>query len=255
MSILAISNVSKSFGPIDVLHGVDLDVDRGEVVGLVGDNGAGKSTLMKIVTGIYSADSGNITLDRQPILDLSPGQRRELGIEMIYQDLALASQQDVAANIFLGREPVRRIFGIPFVDRRSMKQQAREMIDRLGAKLPAINRPVGSFSGGQQQSVAIARALTFNPKVVIMDEPTAALAVREVQGVLDLIRQLKAEGIGIILISHRLNDVLSVTDRIVVLHHGRAAADLRTADTDMTEVVSAIVGGADVADAAAHESM
>ena len=128
------------------------------------------------------------------------------------------------------------------------------MIDRLGAKLPAIHRPVGSFSGGQQQSVAIARALTFDPKVVIMDEPTAALAVREVQGVLDLIRQLKSEGVGVILISHRLNDVLSVTDRIVVLHHGRAAADLRTADTTMAEVVSAIVGGGDMAEAAAHEA-
>ena len=173
---------------------------------------------------------------------------------MIYQDLALARQQDVAANIFLGREPTRKIFGMHFVDRTTMKRDAQAMIDRLGARLPAINRPVGSFSGGQQQSVAIARALTFNPKVVIMDEPTAALAVREVQGVLDLIRQLKAEGIGVILISHRLNDVLSVTDRIVVLHHGRAAANLTTPETDMAEVVSAIVGGGEMAEAAAHEA-
>jgi ABC-type sugar transport system ATPase subunit len=254
MSLLEIKGVSKSFGPVGVLHGVDLSVDRGEVVGLVGDNGAGKSTLMKIVTGIYSTDAGEIRLDGAPILGFTPGERRRMGIEMIYQDLALARQQDVAANIFLGREPIRSILGMRFVDRASMKRDAQAMIDRLGARLPAINRPVGSFSGGQQQSVAIARALTFNPKVVIMDEPTAALAVREVQGVLDLIRQLKAEGIGVILISHRLNDVLSVTDRIVVLYHGRAAANLTTAQTSMAEVVSAIVGGGEMAEAAAHEA-
>ena len=254
MSLLQVRGVTKSFGPVEVLHGVDFHVDPGEVVGLVGDNGAGKSTLMKIVTGIYTADAGDVALDGRPILGLPPGARRELGIEMIYQDLALARQQDVAANIFLGREPVRKILGMNFVDRATMKRAAQQMIDRLGAKLPAITRPVGSFSGGQQQSVAIARALTFDPKLVIMDEPTAALAVREVQGVLDLIRQLKAEGIGVTLISHRLNDVLSVTDRIVVLRHGRAAADLVTARTDMAEVVSAIVGGGGMAGAAAHEA-
>ena len=254
MSLLEINGVSKSFGPVNVLHGVVLTVDRGEVVGLVGDNGAGKSTLMKIVTGMYTADTGAISLDGAPILDFSPGERRRMGIEMIYQDLALARQQDVAANIYLGREPSRSILGMRFVDRALMKRNAQKMIDRLGARLPAISRPVGSFSGGQQQSIAIARALTFNPKVVIMDEPTAALAVREVQGVLDLIRQLKADGIGVILISHRLNDVLSVTDRIVVLNHGRTTANLATEETDMTEVVSAIVGGADMAEVAAHEA-
>ena len=254
MSLLEIKGVAKNFGPVKVLYGVDLAVDCSEVIGLVGDNGAGKSTLMKIVTGIYAADTGLITLDGTPILDFSPGERRRMGIEMSYQDLALARQQDVAANIFLGREPIRSILGMRFVDRVSMKRNAQAMIDRLGARLPAINRPVGSFSGGQQQSVAIARALTFDPKVVIMDEPTAALAVREVQGVLDLIRQLKANGIGVILISHRLNDVLSVTDRIVVLNHGRAAANLITAKTDMAEIVSAIVGGADMAEAAGHEA-
>ncbi|MDJ1007716.1 MAG: ATP-binding cassette domain-containing protein [Paracoccaceae bacterium] len=254
MSLLEIKGVEKSFGPVNVLHGVDFSVDRGEVVGLVGDNGAGKSTLMKIVTGMYTADGGDITLDGQSISDRTPGERRRMGIEMIYQDLALARQQDVAANIFLGREPTRSVLGMRFVDRSAMKRDAQAMIDRLGARLPAINRPVGSFSGGQQQSVAIARALTFEPRIVIMDEPTAALAVREVQSVLDLIRQLSADGIGVILISHRLNDVLSVTDRIVVLNHGHAAANLKTAETDMTEVVSAIVGGGDMAEAAAHEA-
>lgn len=256
MTLLSLKNISKSFGPVDVLHGVDLHVEAGEVVGLVGDNGAGKSTLMKIITGIYRADEGSILMGGDSILHLSPGARRSLGIEMIYQDLALAKQQDVASNIFLGREPTKAFLGfIPgMVDKRVMNKQAQEMIDRLGAHLPSINRPVGTFSGGQQQTVAIARALTFNPKVVIMDEPTAALAVREVQSVLDLIRQLKSQGIAVILISHRLNDVLSVTDRIAVLLHGRAATELVTANTTMTEIVSAIVGGDDMAAAAEHES-
>jgi len=256
MTLLSLSNISKSFGPVDVLHGVDLSVDAGEVVGLVGDNGAGKSTLMKTVTGIYTADQGSITLDGAPILDLNPGERRTLGIEMIYQDLALAKQQDVASNIFLGREPTKRFLGlIPgMVDKREMDRQAKIMIDGLGANLPSINRMVGSFSGGQQQTVAIARALTFNPRIVIMDEPTAALAVREVQGVLDLIRKLKSQGIAVILISHRLNDVLSVTDRIVVLRHGRAVAELTTSQTSMVEVVSAIVGGDGMQAAAEHEA-
>jgi ABC-type sugar transport system ATPase subunit len=255
MTLLTLHGIRKSFGAVDVLHGVDLSVEAGEVVGLVGDNGAGKSTLMKTITGIYRADAGSIELDGKDILPLDPGQRRELGIEMIYQDLSLAKQQDVAANIFLGREPTKKLFGLfpGFVDKAEMDRQAAKMIARLGAHLPSINRSVGSFSGGQQQTVAIARALTFNPKLVIMDEPTAALAVREVQSVLDLIRRLKSEGIAVILISHRLNDVLSVTDRIVVLRHGRAEADLITARTNMNEVVSRIVGGSDISAAAAHE--
>jgi len=255
MTLLSLQGIRKSFGAVDVLHGVDLSVAAGEVVGLVGDNGAGKSTLMKTITGIYRADSGSIEFDGKDILGLDPGQRRELGIEMIYQDLSLAKQQDVASNIFLGREPTRKVFGLfpGFVDKAEMDRQAAKMIERLGARLPSINRSVGSFSGGQQQTVAIARALTFNPKLVIMDEPTAALAVREVQSVLDLIRRLRSEGIAVILISHRLNDVLSVTDRIVVLRHGRADADLVTSKTNMNEVVSRIVGGGDISAAAAHE--
>jgi ABC-type sugar transport system ATPase subunit len=255
MTLLTLQGIRKSFGAVDVLHGVDLSVEAGEVIGLVGDNGAGKSTLMKTITGIYRADSGSIELAGQDILPLDPGQRRQLGIEMIYQDLSLAKQQDVAANIFLGREPTKKLFGlIPgFVDKAEMDRQAAKMIERLGAHLPSINRSVGSFSGGQQQTVAIARALTFNPRLVIMDEPTAALAVREVQSVLDLIRRLKSEGIAVILISHRLNDVLVVTDRIVVLRHGRAEANLVTARTNMNEVVSRIVGGGDISAAAAHE--
>ncbi len=244
MSLLAVKGITKRFGAVDVLRGVDLEIEAGTVVGLVGDNGAGKSTLMKTITGIYSIDSGSITFDGKDITGLEPGARRAIGIEMIYQDLALAKQQDVASNIFLGREPLKRPFGFlpAIVDKDRMDTDAQKMIDRLGARLPSIHRPVGLFSGGQQQTVAIARALTFNPKLVIMDEPTAALAVREVESVLKLIRQLRDEGIAIILISHRLNDVMEVTDRITVLRQGRMEADLVTANTKMREVVEYIVG-------------
>ncbi|MER8464889.1 ATP-binding cassette domain-containing protein [Mesorhizobium sp. M1396] len=239
MTLLTLQGIRKSFGAVDVLHGVDLSVEAGEVVGVVGDDGAGKSTLMKTITGIYRADTGSIELDGKDILPLDPGQRRELGIEMIYQDLSLAKQQDVAANIFLGREPTRKLFGLfpGFVDKAEMDRQAAKMIERLGAHLPSINRSVGSFSGGQQQTVAIARALTFNSKLVIMDEPTAALAVREVQSVLDLIRRLKSEGIA--------HPDLAPAERRAFGHrpHRGAAPRAgrcrsRTARTNMNKVVS-----------------
>jgi ABC-type sugar transport system ATPase subunit len=244
MSLLTVRGVTKRFGAVQVLNGVDLVIEPGTVTGLVGDNGAGKSTLMKTITGIYSVDEGEISFNGQSMASMPPGSRRALGIEMIYQDLALAKQQDVSANIFLGREPVKRPLGFlpPVVDKARMDIEAQKMIDRLGARIPSIHRPVGMFSGGQQQTVAIARALTFNPKLVIMDEPTAALAVREVESVLKLIRQMRDEGIAVILISHRLNDVFEVTDRIVVLRQGRIEADLATKKTQMREVVEYIVG-------------
>ncbi len=256
MSLLSLQDIRKSFGAINVLRGVSFDVEPGEVLGLVGDNGAGKSTLMKTVTGLYRPDAGEVRLDGDNINERSPGDRRSLGVEMIYQDLSLGPQLDVSSNIFLGREPVKRLFGIlpGFIDKKAMDREATRMIKKLGAHIPSIHRPVGTFSGGQRQSVAIARALTFEPRLVIMDEPTAALAVREVQGVLDLIRRLRDDGIAVILISHRLNDVLSVTDRILVLRHGTLAASLQTADTCMSDVVAEIVGGTDLETAAAHES-
>ncbi|MEM7464546.1 MAG: ATP-binding cassette domain-containing protein [Pseudomonadota bacterium] len=244
MSLLELAGVEKSFGAVQVLHGVDLKVGAGEVVGLVGDNGAGKSTLMKSITGVYPVDKGTVSFDGSDITRLDPGARREMGIEMIYQDLALAPQQDVANNIFLGREPTKRLFGLlpSFVDKTRIDLEAQEMIDRLGVHVPSIHIPVGMLSGGQQQTIAIARALTFKPKLVIMDEPTAALAVREVESVLNLIRQMQNEGISTILISHRLNDVFEACGRIVVLRRGNVIADLPRNNTDMAEVVSYIVG-------------
>ena len=244
MSLLELSGVEKSFGAVQVLHSVNLNVSAGEVVGLVGDNGAGKSTLMKSITGVYPVDKGNVLFNGVDVTHIEPGKRREMGIEMIYQDLALAPQQDVANNIFLGREPTIRLFGfLPyFVDKAKIDKKAKEMIDRLGVQVPSIHIPVGMLSGGQQQTIAIARALTFKPKLVIMDEPTAALAVREVESVLNLIQQMQKENIATILISHRLNDVFEACKRIVVLRRGNVIADLQRKNTDMAEVVSYIVG-------------
>ncbi|HFD15453.1 MAG TPA: sugar ABC transporter ATP-binding protein, partial [Rhodospirillales bacterium] len=174
MSLLEIRDISKRFGSIEALAGVSFAVEAGEVVAVVGDNGAGKSTLMKVITGVYRPDAGEIRFRGEPITGLDPGAIRRRGIEMIYQDLALAPQQDVPSNIFLGREPVRRILGLfPVVDRRTIDREALAMLQRLGARLPDIYAEVGTLSGGQQQSVAIARALTFDPRLVIMDEPTA----------------------------------------------------------------------------------
>ncbi len=243
MTLLELDGVQKRFGAVEALRGVTLAVDAGEVVALVGDNGAGKSTLMKTITGVYRPDGGAIRFEGQDITGLEPGAIRARGIEMIYQDLALARQQDVAANIFLGREPVRRLLGVlPMIDRRRIETEALRMVRRLGARLPSVHYEVGLLSGGQQQSVAIARALTFDPKLVIMDEPTAALAVREVEHVLELIRELRRQRIGVILISHRLTDVFAVADRIVALRQGMVIADERAAATTMQEVVAHIVG-------------
>jgi len=246
MSLLALDDVRKHFGSVEALRGVTFSVEPGEVIGLVGDNGAGKSTLMKTITGVYQPDGGTIHFDRVPLAGKHPGEIRGLGIEMIYQDLALARMQDVASNIFLGREPTRRILGTPIrvIDRARIEREAEVMLKKLGARVPSVQYIVGQLSGGQQQSVAIARALTFNPKLVIMDEPTAALAVREVEHVLDLIRTLKAEKIAIILISHRLTDVFAVCDRIIALRQGTVVADEPIAKTSMNDVVAHIVGAA-----------
>ncbi len=245
MSLLELEHVRKRFGSIEALRGVSFSVEKGSVVGLVGDNGAGKSTLMKTITGVYRPDGGEIRFDGQSLATKDPGEIRAAGIEMIYQDLALAKMRDVASNIFLGRELTRTVLGLKLIDQKRMRAEAEAMIAKLGARVKSVTQLTGQLSGGQQQSVAIARALTFNPKLVIMDEPTAALAVREVEHVLELIRALKAQGIAVILISHRLTDVFAVCDRIVVLRQGAVIADDATRDTSMNAVVAHIVGAAD----------
>jgi simple sugar transport system ATP-binding protein len=244
MSLLDLVDVRKSFGPVEALRGVTFSVEAGEAVALLGDNGAGKSTLMKTITGIHRLTSGTIRFAGEDLAGKGPGEIRSLGIEMIYQDLALAKQQDVASNIFLGREPTRSVLGLRIIDKPRIEREAEAMIKRLGARVPSVRYLVGNLSGGQQQSVAIARALTFSPKLVIMDEPTAALAVREVEHVLDLVRELKRQGIAVILISHRLTDVFAVCDRVVALRQGQVVADEAIAETSMNAVVAHIVGAA-----------
>ena len=252
MSLLELKNVRKSFGAIEALRGITFSVQAGSAVALVGDNGAGKSTLMKTITGVHRPDGGDIRFDGVSIVGRDPGAIREAGIEMIYQDLALARMRDVASNIFLGRELTRSVLGLKLIDAKRMRTEAAVMITRLGARIPSVAQMTGQLSGGQQQSVAIARALTFNPKLVIMDEPTAALAVREVEHVLDLIRNLKSHNIAVILISHRLTDVFAVCDRIVVLRQGAVIADDATRDTSMNAVVAHIVGATDAPHQGAH---
>ena len=244
MEMLKIKSLSKNFGSVKVLDNVSLSLENGTVLGLVGDNGAGKSTLMKIITGIHKPSGGNIFLEGKEITKISTSQIRLLGIEMIYQDLALARQQDISSNIFLGREPVKKIFGINLglIDKQKMDNDSMNIIKDLGASVPSVNYQAGLLSGGQQQTIAIARALTFSPRLVIMDEPTAALAVKEVQHVLDLILKLKTEGISVILISHRLNDIFEVSDRIVVLRQGQIVTEKIKSDTSMNQIVSYIVG-------------
>ncbi|MBK1697213.1 ATP-binding cassette domain-containing protein [Rhodovibrio salinarum] len=247
MAQLEIRNIRKHFGPIEVLRGVDICADKGEVIAIVGDNGAGKSTLMKIITGVYRPSSGEIRFDGEAIQGGDPAVIRDCGIEMIYQNLELMNQQDVASNIFLGREPTHSFFGAKtgIIDKRAVYRGAEEMISRLSVRLPSIYLKVGKLSGGQQQSVAIARALTFSPKLVIMDEPTAALAVREIEHVLELIRELKRQGITVILISHRLTDIFEVADRVISLYHGVVSADEQIENTSMEQVVAHIVGASD----------
>lgn len=245
-SLVYMKNIWKRFGAVEALRGVDFRVGYAEVVGLVGDNGAGKSTLMKVLTGVYLPDQGQIYWQGQPVQILSPQHSRALGIEMIYQDLALAKKQDVALNVFLGREPTKRYLKglVKILDKKKMVMDCQRLLKQLGIDIASPYQKVYTLSGGQQQAVAIARALSAlrAPRLVIMDEPTAALAVKEVGKVLDLIRRLKAQGISVILISHRLADIFEVCDRIVVLRRGQKVGDKPASETNMEEIVQLMIG-------------
>ena len=234
--------ISKRYGSIQTLDEVSLDLKAGEVLGLVGDNGAGKSTLSKVLSGAVVPDSGTIELDGEIVSFASPADARRHHVEMVYQDLSLCDTVDVAGNLFLGREPRRRILGVPFLDKARMRQDADAMLRRLGISVPDITVNVENLSGGQRQSIAIGRAASFEPKVLIMDEPTAALAVAEVEAVLDLIRTVSARGVSVILITHRLQDLFLVCDRIQVMYEGRAIAERRIEETNIEDVVDLIVG-------------
>ncbi len=233
-------DIRKSFGAIEALRGVNLHVKPGEVVGLVGDNGAGKSTLMKMLSGAEIPDSGRILVDGEPLPLTGPGSSRAHGIEMVYQDLALCNDLDVAANLFLGREPYERL--TRRLKHRQMHVEAAEHLARLHIRVNRTDQGVATLSGGQRQAVAIARAVTFDPKVLVLDEPTAALAAREVETVLKLIRDVSARGVSVVLITHRLQDLFEVADRFVVLYEGAVWRELVPAETDLGGLVGAMMG-------------
>jgi D-xylose transport system ATP-binding protein len=239
--LLSLRGIQKSFGAVHVLRGVDLDVRPGQVTALVGDNGAGKSTLIKGIAGIHAFDEGEYFFDGQPVKVHGPKDANHLGIEVVYQDLALCDNLDVVDNMFLGRElgPSARL------DDTAMELRARETLDGLSVRtLRSVRTPVASLSGGQRQTVAIARAVLWNSKVVILDEPTAALGVAQTEQVLLLVRRLADRGLGVVLISHNLNDVFEVADDIAVLYLGQLVAQVRREDVTRAEVVELITSGA-----------
>ena len=240
--VIEARKISKHFGHVNALVGVDLVLEHGEVLGVVGDNGAGKSTLMKVLSGVHPPSSGEILVDGKQERFSNPGVARGLGIEMVYQDLALAGNMRIDENIFLGREQTRRYGPISLVDHRANKERAMEHLDNLKIHVKSVGQRVEELSGGQRQAVAVARATAFDAKVVIMDEPTAALAVKEVAKVLDLIKGLRDKGIAVILISHRLDDIFYVCDRVMALYHGRNFEQGRLEDIERNEVVGWIMG-------------
>ncbi|HQT84188.1 MAG: ABC transporter ATP-binding protein [Acidiphilium sp. 37-64-53] len=243
---LEVSGIEKRFGAVEVLRGVSMQVAPGEVLGVVGDNGAGKSTLMKVISGVHRADAGRIRLAGHDVAFRTPRDARDAGIETIYQDLALADHLDVGANIFLGREPIRRFAGlIPMLDERKIHGEVAALLGRIESHIPDPSARVLDLSGGQRQAVAIARALYWKAKIVIMDEPTAALAVMETENVLKMARQLAAEGIGVLFIGHNLVEILKICDRVMVMYRGRKVFDVRCADTSQTELIRYMTGYAD----------
>lgn len=239
-NIIEMRNISKAFGAVQALANVDFHLAPGEVLGLVGDNSAGKSTLMKVLTGAYHRDSGDVLVDGQPTNFRSPHQSRDMGIEMIYQDFALCGNMDVAQNIFLGRWPTKG----PFVDRKRMYDEANDVLKRLKVNVNSVYQKVESLSGGRQQSVAIARAISFDPKVVILDEPTANLSHSATSTLLQTMLELKAHGVAQIIISHRLIDIFEVGDRIVVLKRGQNVGDRYIKHTSEQEILELMITGA-----------
>ena len=238
--ILQLRGVDKHFGPVQVLHGVDFTVRAGEVTALVGDNGAGKSTLVKCVAGIHPIDKGEVLFDGEPVTIHGPTDASKLGIEVVYQDLALCDNLDIVQNMFLGRERGKKWL----LDEADMEQAARRTLASLSVRtVTSVRMPVASLSGGQRQTVAIAKAVLWNSRVVLLDEPTAALGVAQTRQTLDLVRRLADQGLGVVIISHNLVDVFEVADRIVPLYLGRVAADLDRSETNQTQIVELITSG------------
>ena len=244
--MLQLRSVGMQFGAVEALRSVDLDLAPGEVVGLMGDNGAGKSTLLKIVAGNFAPTSGEVRLDKRAV-ELTPLSAREHGIEAVYQDLALCDNLSAAANVFLGRELSRRLLGVlPVLDHAAMRRRSAELFVELGSDTRPADL-VRRMSGGQRQAVAIARARLSSPRLMLLDEPTAAISVRQIAEVLELIRGLRERGVCVLLISHRMSDVFAVADRVVVLRRGRKVADKATTDSSPEEVTALITGAIEAA--------
>lgn len=245
--LLEARNVVKSFGSVRALRGADFSVFAGEIVALVGDNGAGKSTLVKTLSGVHNLDEGTILLDGVPVGPLTPVAARQHGIETVYQDLALAPTLDPVANLFLGREIVRPgILGrMGFLDKPKMREQGEEKFRALGVAIQDMTSPVSSMSGGQRQGVAVSRAAAWASKIIFLDEPTAALGVLQTRNVLNLIRTVRDLGIGVVLISHSMPDVLAVADRVEVLRLGRRAARFERGSFTSEEIVAAMTGASE----------
>jgi ABC-type sugar transport system ATPase subunit len=242
--VLQARGINKSFGAVQALKDVDFEVRPSEVVALIGDNGAGKSTLINVITGVLEPDSGEIIFEGERVKFASPHDARERGIETVYQDLAVAPQLDAVANIFLGRE--RRMTGIlgrfGFLDQQKMRKETDEQLEELHVRIPDVSKPLSTFSGGQRQGVAVARAVMWASKVVIMDEPTAALGVAQVGMVLDLVRRVRQTGIPVVFISHNMPQVFDVADRIVVLRLGEVVAELDPKKASTDDAVAAMTG-------------
>jgi len=241
--ILRLEQVTKRFGGLTAVNQVSLQIYPGEVVALAGDNGAGKSTLIKMISGVYKPDDGHIFLEDREITMTSPMEARSLGIETIYQDLALCENLDATVNIFLGREPSRRMLGIfKQVDRARMLAESQLVLNRLDIRIPNLRRPIREMSGGQRQAVAIARAVYWNARLVIMDEPTAALGVPEQRKVHELVRTLKQQNVPVIIISHNMQDIFASADRIIVMRRGHKVGDVLANSIDGDGLVSLMVG-------------
>lgn len=236
---LKLRGINKTFGAVRALTDVDFEVYPGEVVGLVGDNGAGKSTLIKVIAGVGPADSGEITMEGRPVRITTPQAATHLGIETVYQDLALCDNLDVVSNLFLGREE-RAVWGA--LDETHMERRTLEVLRTLDVKIPSVRTLVASLSGGQRQSIAVAKSLLRNAKVVLLDEPTAALGVAQTRQVLNLIRRLREQGLAVVVISHNLADVFEVVDRVIVLRLGRRVGTFDVKNTTPERVVAAITG-------------
>lgn len=235
--------IRKSFGTTEALRGVDLDLAPGEILGIVGDNAAGKSTLSKVLSGAVVPDSGEIHVDGELVHFKSPADAQRRHIQMAYQDLSLCDTIDVAGNLYLGREPRKHVLGVPFIDRKRMHIDAAEALEKLDIKVSSTRLTVANLSGGQRQSIAIGRAASFEPRVLILDEPTSALAVAEVEAVLRLIKRVADRGVSVILITHRLQDIFRVCDRVMVMYEGTNVAERAIEDTNLDDLVMLIVGG------------